>query len=283
MVRKTAGDEICRRFLLVPAGESGVMALLDCDCRVSENYVASILATFGSYNINALTGITQLEADQSLPYGDLVLKATYSHLRWPAHRTKAAKTLIFQKQDGLKYPIFMNPNIVVSVKSWLASGGVPQLHSWEDVMFGQKLLAMPGDSAKSEDYTVVSLARSSQRGGFMGLGRRVGMIAESVSAYQLGQSKRLFVPDGELISNFYFALLFAARRRLLSGDILPWLLETRGFIVPQLPQKRIDQISAELNSLSKGYTWEQQFLLLEKIIFRNFGNVLPQKDITGMI
>jgi hypothetical protein len=282
-VRKTVGDEICRRFLAAPVGQSGIIAMTDCDCRVSENYIASILAAFASYNLNGLTGKFELEADVSLPYGDLVMRATRTHLNWPAVRAKPAKTLLFQKQDGIKKSIFMNPNIVVSVKSWLASGGVPLLHSWEDVMFGQKLIGLPGDVAKSADFTVVSLARSSQRGGFMGLGRRVGMIAESVGAYREGKTGRLLVPDADLISNFYFALLYASRRGVLSGNILSWLLETRGFGGVKLSQKELNGVAAKLNKIAKVYSWEQQFLILEQIISQYFGRVFPQKDATASV
>src|SRR4029077_906363 len=36
--------EITNRFLSTPVGTEGIISMIDCDCRVSENYISSIIS-----------------------------------------------------------------------------------------------------------------------------------------------------------------------------------------------------------------------------------------------
>ncbi|MFA5991734.1 MAG: glycosyltransferase family A protein [Candidatus Doudnabacteria bacterium] len=279
--RQIVGEEAAKSFLSETfIKENGILVSTDCDCSFSHNYVSGIINSFANYELISLSGNLKLEGDPGQNFSNDVLTATKLHLNW--HLIKPIKQQIsfYNRDDGEDLNRLVTVNIAVAVKTWLAVGGTPSMHSLEDLFFCKKIFALPGSFAKSPEFTVSILNRISHRAGALSLGRRVGVINSAVESFKQGQASKLMVPDIFWLSRFYLMLMRAIELKSLDVSLLKWLMENNQF--QNLHEVNAEDLALITNTVKKMTQNQKQlnYVAIEGLIVKHLFAFLPQKDIT---
>ncbi len=280
LARNFAGNEVCRSFLTQTAvKENGILVSTDCDCRFSENYVSGIINSFANYQLISLSGSLELEADPAQTFGSDVLTATKLHLNWHLIKPAGAQISFYSQDDGEKLNRLATVNIAVTVKAWLAAGGVPSMHSLEDLFFCKKIFGLPGNFAKSPEFSVSILNRISHRAGALSLGRRVGVINLAVEEYRKGNNQKMLVPDILWLSRFYLMLTRAIELKSLNAELLKWLMEENHFKnLGDIKVRELEFVAGLIQSISRK-SKTPDYVGIENIFVKHLFAFLPQKDI----
>lgn len=281
LARRLAGEEVCRNFLTKTIiKENGILVSTDCDCRFSENYVSGIINSFSNYELISLSGNLELEADPKQNFSNKVLTATKLHLNWHLIKPTKQQISFYNKEGEENLNRLATVNIAVTVKTWLAVGGTPSMHSLEDLFFCKKIFALPGNFAKSPEFTVSILNRISHRAGALSLGRRVSVINSAVEEYQKGETKKMLVPDILWQSRFYLMLMRAIELKSLNAELLKWLMEENNFKnLNGINKKELELLAGLIQSASQK-SKVPDYAGIESIIVKHLFVFLPQKDIT---
>lgn len=277
------GTEICRRFGTAKAGSNGIIALLDCDCRVSESFLKEILETFKNPEINLVAGKWLTEVDPSHPYSEALAKAAAIHFGVDNSLKNfkvSKKRLIIQLQKGDKHkkPIArIGHNMAVRVSAWLAVGGFPRLSSFDDIIFGQRITELPGDVAFNPNYWVCNLLRPSERAGMASIGRRMKAIIESIEYFAEGRGQEVLLPDLRKINRLFLAVFESLNQDLLTPELLLGHLKNYGVSVQNLTNRDVFDlcmtITSEFREKECDHGWERT----EALVLSRFYQHLPKQ------
>jgi len=281
--RDRGGAVICQRFLSVPVGRKGIIAMTDCDCRVSPNYIAELIGVFAKPSINGVAGKWFTEIDPALPYKKLVEMGVAIHFGADHSYKKAQQgkrlPLLFQKKDSLKKIILTNgQNMAVTVRAWTGAGGVPHYSSFEDIIFGRRVTSLPGDTVYDPNFYVVTLARISERVGVMGFGRRVKHIVESISLKMKGRHFEISIPHRQQALGF-LADIFALREHGLLTEERIWELFAKWNISEESISQTHIKTLAELGSKGRHDNNGKNFQEFEQYMLKYIYPFLPTEKV----
>jgi hypothetical protein len=286
--RNRACLEIARRFLDNGRNENGIVAVTDCDCRVSPNYIRSIIDTFKEHEfLNGLCGGIEHEIDESLPYYQAVKRAFDAHVGFTGRLSPAKKYsggLALKKFHKINFvPLNTGQDLAVRLRAWFLTGGWPDRPSGEDHHFGRLVESLPGDIAFTDSYTVYPLTRISERTGLAADGRRVLKIAEAVKNYYEHKSDRVMIPDRFRQKKLFDALSKEAFNQTLDKEKVLELFIEHGREPGGLSPEICGQLAAIMNGEMAKPAGERDYAKMENFIMENFDGFLPVKDVTSLI
>lgn len=241
--RDFGGEEVYKRLL--KSKSEAVIAMIDCDCRVSPNYIEELIFTFQNPVVNGSAGKWLIKIDSKLPCHELVAKALEMHLGKnllekdykPVQKRLPFK---YQKKDKMVKNILINgQNMAIRVSAWQKAGGMMHLKSFEDLILGAKITDLPGDVVYNPNFTVTTLARKSDRVGMTGFGRRVEYIVKSAAEYHKGKIAEVHVPELYNLFQFFVRLFHVYSQHLLNERILENLLSLYGVNVKTLTKEEM--------------------------------------------
>jgi hypothetical protein len=239
LARDCAAREICLRFQSAKLGDRGVIAMTDCDCRFSSNYIFELIRTFGNPEVNAVAGNWITEIDKSVPYRKFVRQAVAIHLKNETSRPRSLPS----RRLPLKNSVITNgQNLAVSCAAFTAVGGVPHFGSMEDLVFGQKLRGLPGKAIFNPNFFIVGNIRMSERAGMTSFGRRVKSIVESIESFSNGQANKIYILDHAKVVSLFKQVIDYLRRGELDESILKSLLQSSGANISDLAASDIRQL-----------------------------------------
>jgi len=293
VARNAAAVWAAEEFLKSKAGQQGIIAMTDCECILSPNYVREITATFKKFpRLNGLSGQLMISAPPEMPYAPLVVEAVRLHLEKEnkkfketleeaPDKIKQTKKIFFQKADNLPdLGLTSGQNMAVTAKAFLQAGGIPPLYSSEDRVFGSRVEKLEGDVAKNYGYWVEAELRPSQRAGWGSLGRRVSVIAKAVEDFMQGKSERILVPDLEGSKKFHEAvnrLYFSGK---LTGKEMLRLTQEYGFTPHNLSGEFLQQWVEIFHQDNKLLGNRRNFFSSEQWLIEHLYEHYPKKDIT---
>lgn len=283
MARHWAGTKICERFFKLPIGENGIIALSDCDCEFSKNYVAEIIRTFKPLKVNRVAGKWQTRADKSYPHPQLLKQALAIHgglLTDHKIRVRPARRapLVFQKGHKLTRPISSTgQNLTVRVRAWLRVGGIGSSYSFDDMIFGYKVSALPGETVYNPNISVCTLARASERVGAVSLGRRIKMIQEAIDNFLSGKSSEIRLPDWQkMVVLFHQIHKFIKADKAITEDLLWDWFKKYGMDVERVKPRAVGELASLLNKQPYGQIGENGLNKIEDLILKEFYPYIPK-------
>ncbi len=277
--RDFAGAVSCRRFLEQAAvGSAGILVPADCDFSFSKNYVSSIIESFSNHDLISLSGNLSLEADGGQNFSEEVLRATKLHLNWHLLSPPESTLSVYNHADREKLARLMTVNTAITVKAWMMAGGVPGMYSLEDLFFCQKVFSLPGKIAKSPDFGVMILNRTSSRAGALSLGRRVGLITQAVADYENGVKKKIYVPDPAAWFKLYVKLAEILNLKNTDSRLLHKTIVESGIV--NWPGAMLEEFTVAAK-LAVNKEEMGTYSAVDKLILEYLFNFLPQKDITS--
>ncbi|MFA6131585.1 MAG: glycosyltransferase family A protein [Patescibacteria group bacterium] len=279
--RNRAGAEIVDRFMKSSGNAEGVVAITDCDCVFSNNYIQSLISSFGEHKIIGVSGNLEFEVDPELSNSDLIQRAFDIYMGKDGPKRDYSGETSFQLQT--KGTLQSGANMAVPAKVWAQVGGMPPLAGGEDIRFGQGVEKLGGQIAKNYDYTITSLIRVSERTGVQGNGRIVKKIKESVDAFVSGASDKVVIEDREKVGSFFAGVIKASQEERLTGRLLMDLMAQNNFKPNELPETEYSELADEINrELSKLET-ARDFSRIERMILEKIYPFYPEKNITNKL
>lgn len=283
--RNLAGAEICRRFLTVSAGRDGVIAMTDCDCRFSRNYIEELIRTFDYKEVNRAAGRWHTEVDPALPHRKFFRQALAIHFgqetNLPRKNLVARRLpLKFQKKDKSKKMIpISGQNMAVRARAWLKVDGIGSRYSFDDMIFAYKVSGLPGDSVYNPNFWVSTQIRVSERVGMVGLGRRVKTIYDSIEDFLRGRTNKVYIPDmGKIIRMLTLIHRSLTRGRLDASGLEKCLLE-HGMQLDEIEKKDIEELA---ECLSRDFNEEigiDGVNNVERMVLAKFYRHLPKMSL----
>jgi hypothetical protein len=286
VAKNRAGAEICQRFLSVPAAENGIIALTDCDCWFSENYIAYIIETYKEFKLNGLSGGILTEPDPKLANGGMVLQCLRIQRGQSAIRAKIppASRMFLQRKHDIKKPLLCDSqNITVTVKSWLAVGGSPKFASWENKYFMEKVMALPGEVGRNTGYTVYTLVRASKRAGLSSFGRRVYYIEQAIKNYKSGRSGKTLIHNENKSVEFFNDFFWGCAQSDFSGSRVLELMRQCEFLPNDISIEQANKIINEYRRELCLPVSEQRFDVFEKLVLKYLYPYFPIIDVTDKL
>ena len=283
VARNRAGAEIVERFLGTPQKTDGVVAITDCDCEFSPNYIKLIVDSFENNEINGVSGNLEFEIDPEIENHELVKKAfdVYMGIDREENETEKYKgEPDFAIQEGA---LRSGANMAVNAKSWALAGGMPEIAGGEDIKFGQEVEKLEGPVAKNYGYTITSLMRVSERTGVQGNGRIVKKIKESVDDFVAGKSDRIYVENMELVGAFYASLIEASQNDALTGAFIIKSMKEFNFEANNVSVEEYDNLASEVNTELGKPKAEQDMKKIQELIMDKIYPYYAQRDVTDQI
>jgi hypothetical protein len=279
--------EIALRFCQNGQGARGIMAMTDADCRVSSNYISSLIKVFKYNNqINGVSGAVHNEIDEGLPHFRQVGLAFNAHVGFSGRFSPAAKYkdgLALKKQHKLKYnPLNTGQDLAVSVGAWLMAGGFPNRPSGEDFHFGRLVENLPGDIAVTDAYTVFPLVRISTRTGLAAFGRRVEKISLAVDNFCAGKSRQVWIPDNDLQRELFRQLSRQGLKGSLTGEKTLKLLKQQGCNCAGLEALIMAELAELMNREMANPEDGRNYQEIEDFVAKYLGDRLPLRNITHL-
>lgn len=283
LARDLGGAEICKRFLSAPIGNNGIIAMTDCDCRFSENYISELIRTFHRGDVNAAAGRWLTEIDPSLNHQQLLEQALAIHIEaetdvknYKAPRRRLA--LKFRRRHNFKSLFLITgPNMAVRAAAWLAAGGVPHLSSFEDIIFGFKLMGLPGDTVYNPNFWVAALVRVSERAGMASLGRRVKVMAESIDDFMKGRQSKVYIPDKKKMFKLFADIHSLVRRRGLNEKSLKQHLVKHGADMEGFDDAAILELVGVILHQPAAKNQQRHFKKIEELVLEKYYKYLPKR------
>lgn len=230
--RNRAGAELAARFLSVPAGFQGIIAMTDCDTRVSDNFFETIINTFEENPLNGLAGRLNIEIAPGLRHGQALLRAYELYLGARTGEAVLSAPALYIKDSRTQSQAFLvtGPNMAVTVRSWCLAGGMPRWHIWEDQEFGARIERLPGHVGYHTGYSVTPYLRPSLRAGMHGFGRLAETLYAAILKYPA--TGRVRIPDPEKVRGLMRSVFQSVMSGTISGDMLGRCLASYGFLHP---------------------------------------------------
>jgi hypothetical protein len=151
--RKLGMDEAIRHFR---SDKSGILASLDADCLVEENYLTEIYRNFKQYGLNSAT-IAFHHPVEHLDEADPLRLATVQYEMYMNYYRSALEYC------GYPYPYFtVGSAFAVTAETYLKVGGMGKQQSGEDFYFLQKVFPL-GKTKFIDTTCVYPAARTSDR------------------------------------------------------------------------------------------------------------------------
>jgi GT2 family glycosyltransferase len=281
VARDRAGAEIIDRFMKSSGNTEGAIAITDCDCIFSRNFIKSLIASFEEHKINGVSGNLEFEIDSSLPNQELIKKAfdIYMGKDGPKKDYSGEPNFKIQKEGALQ----AGANMTVTAKAWAMVNGMPRIAGGEDIRFGKNIEDLRGQVAKNYDYTITSLIRVSERTGLQGNGRIVKKIKESVDDFVAGKTDRIVVEDREMVDKFFNGVLRANESKALKGKLFLDLMKECNFKQNNIPESEYDELASEINTELEKPKSEQELKKIEKLILEKIYPYYPERDVTDRI
>jgi hypothetical protein len=281
VARDRAGAEIVDRFMTSSGNTEGAIAITDCDCTFSRNFIKSLIQSFEQHKINGVSGNLEFEIDPSLPNQELMKKAfdIYMGKDGPKEDYSGEPNFKFQKEGALQ----AGANMAVTAKAWAMVNGMPRIAGGEDIRFGKNVEELRGQVAKNYDYTITSLIRVSERTGLQGNGRIVKKIKESIDDFVAGKSDKIVVEDREMVNKFFNGILRANENKTLKGNLILDLMKNCGFKQNNIPESEYDELAHEVNTELEKPKSEQELKKIERLILEKIYPYYPEKDVTDRI
>lgn len=281
VARDRAGAEIVDRFMTSSGNTEGAIAITDCDCTFSRNFIKSLIQSFEQHKINGVSGNLEFEIDPSLPNQELMKKAfdIYMGKDGPKEDYSGEPNFKFQKEGALQ----AGANMAVTAKAWAMVNGMPRIAGGEDIRFGKNVEELRGQVAKNYDYTITSLIRVSERTGLQGNGRIVKKIKESIDDFVAGKSDKIVVEDREMVNKFFNGVLRANENKTLKGNLILDLMKDCGFKQNNIPESEYDELAREVNAELEKPKSEQELKKIERLILEKIYPYYPEKDVTDRI
>lgn len=285
--RNRGALELALRFLSTPQKFTGIMATSDADCRFSPNYISIITSVLKKYKLNGLAGALEPESDFDLLYPAAIKKAFELHWGASGRHSPAGrlgKKILLKKRHRYPHQLLISgQDIVVPIKTWLKTGGMPNRASSSDYHFGRLVESLPGDVGQSDEYTVQTLTRVSERAGLGCFGRRVKRIANFVGAYAQGKSDKIYVPDLQKQKLFMNALIQKASSKQLTGEMVGALAREHGCLPHPHSPVKLGELAEILKKEVDRPEDARNFLQTEQWLLLNFYDYLPVKDVTRQV
>lgn len=281
VARDRAGAEILERFLKSSGNTEGAIAITDCDCTFSRNFIKSLIASFEEHKINGVSGNLEFEIDPSLTNQELIKKAfdIYMGKDGPKQDYLGEPNFKIQKEGALQ----AGANMAVTAKAWAMVNGMPRIAGGEDIRFGKNIEDLRGQVAKNYDYTITSLIRVSERTGLQGNGRIVKKIKESVDDFVAGKTDRIVVEDREMVNKFFNGVLRANESKALKGKLFLDLMKECNFKQNNIPEAEYDELASEINIELEKPRSEQELKKIERLILEKIYPYYPERDVTDRI
>lgn len=278
VARDRAGAEIVDRFMTSSGNTEGAIAITDCDCTFSRNFIKSLIQSFEQHKINGVSGNLEFEIDPSLPNQELMKKAfdIYMGKDGPKEDYSGEPNFKFQKEGALQ----AGANMAVTAKAWAMVNGMPRIAGGEDIRFGKNIEDLRGQVAKNYDYTITSLIRVSERTGLQGNGRIVKKIKESVDDFVAGKTDRIVVEDREMVDKFFNGVLRANESKALKGKLFLDLMKECNFKQNNIPEAEYDELASEINTELEKPRSEQELKKIERLILEKIYPYYPERDVT---
>jgi|GEM_PF-1492767 len=281
IARNRAGAEIVDRFMRSSGNTEGVVAITDCDCVFSENYIKSLIESFGNHKINGVSGNLEFEIDPILPNRELIQRAFDIYMGKDHPKGDYSGESDFQLQtEGV---LQSGANMAVPARVWAQVGGMPPLAGGEDIQFGENVEKLGGQVAKNYCYTITSLIRISERTGLQGNGRIVKKIKESIDAFVSGRSDKVVIEDREKVGNFFGEVIKAFEERRLTGRLLMDLMARNNFKQNELPETEYNELANEINQELGKIETDRDYRKIERTILERIYPFYPEKDIADRL
>lgn len=283
IARNRAGAEIAARFLETSKKSDGVIAITDCDCTFSSNYIKSLIESFEENKINGVSGNLEFEIDPELPNKELIQKAFDVYMGINRGENKSEKykgEADFKIQKGA---LKAGADMAVTVKAWVEAGGMPQIAGGEDIRFGQNVENLKGSVAKNYSYTVTSLIRVSERTGLQGNGRIVKKIKESIDAFLAGNSNKIHVENRKMVDKFYNIIIDANQKGTLNGELFVKSMRDCDFKSNNISVEEYNELADEINTELKKHHSEQELKKIQELILNKIYPYYPEIDVKEQI
>lgn len=279
---KDSGGWIAHQRLASQKGQ-GIIAICDCDCRFSENFVAEIIESFKFPNVAAVSGPWFTEVDPALDHREILEQAAALHfgkeysIRHRQPLTEKAP-LRFQKRDKIKKSVFVSgPTAIVSTGAWKGVGGMEHTNSFEDIIFKNKLQDLPGEIIYNPNFWVVNLFRVSERAGMASVGRRVGLMVESIEKFLGGQTKEVALPDLQKSRRLFDAVIASVRMGRLTPEELEDQLKSHDVEMDNIDRQDLHKLTETINYEYQNRAFSHGWERTEELVIKKFYRHLPKK------
>lgn len=286
--RDWGGAEICADFLSVHAKENGIIAMTDCDCRVSNNYIYELIKSFKPEDVNVVAGRWLTEVDPALAHGELLRQAFAIHVgghtdfKYYAESELQMQTKSHKRHGVAKVHMSNGQNMAVRVRAWLASGGVPHISSFEDLIFGQRLSVLPGEMVYNPNFSVITLLRVSERVGMAGIGRRVRTMHSSIEDFLAGRSGQIAIPDRNKMFGLFNDVYSSVCAQKLTSKILCKHLLKYGVDLNLIDAADIQNLTVIIMEAAKGKHGKRGFAKIENLVLKKIYPHLPKQILGGV-
>jgi hypothetical protein len=281
VARNRAGAEILQRYIESSGDIERVIAITDCDCTFSNNFISSLIYSFENYKINGVSGELNFEVDYSLQNKELVKKAFDIYMGKSENKEDYSKELNLRPQE--EGVLESGANMAVTGRVWGLVEGMPEKSGGEDTEFGKRVKELEGTVWINYDYTVTSLIRESERTGLQANGRIVKKIKESIEKYIAGEEQKIVIEDREKMNGFFTSILEAGENKYLSGELIISLMEEYDFKENNISSEEYDRLAQEINNELGKAREDQDTKRIEKSIEGLIYPYYPEKDITDKI
>lgn len=278
MAKDRVGAEICKRFITTPQGFDGIVAITDCDCTFSPNYIQALIDAFESQQIKGLLiGNLDFSLDPALPNTALTKKALEIFFEADGTFAKSNKNTGLEEKNGVynKETFMRGANMAVKARTWALVGGHSKVPSGDDLAFGRKVYEQTGSLIKSYDYTVTTIFRASERVGSQGMGRIVASVNDSVTKFLEGEADKVLIEDMDKTRKFYGAIKEAHLAGKLTGAFILEQMKRNSFLKTDFEVTHYELLASKIGV--------EQTKEVDDLIFKLVYPYYPTRDITSEI
>lgn len=281
--RNRAGKEICQRFLNSSAKESGIIALTDCDCEFSSNYIFELIKTFNNNKVvvNRVAGkmFMQVEKGKNKKIMEMASIVHFDHdYLFNLSKIKLKQPLRYFYPQGSKKLYIAGQNIAVTVSAWFKAGGITGQSSFADMLFVKRVDQLSGAVVYNPNFWVCTLFRVSKRAGLVGLGQRVSLISESIENYTAGKSNSIKIPHWPSIYSLATKIILLVKNGQQNVELVREIAYRHGVDWQRISDEVIKTTLNLLHIFIHTNPTVKQVRDLEKNILTYFYNNLPTKE-----
>lgn len=277
--------ELANRFLTsTKAGQNGIIALADCDCILSPNFLQALTVDFVDPTVNACSGILQYAMPNSVKKTQILQKALETYLHRPLMIRNQPKKLMRRNDSKTNRIISCCPNLAVRVRSYIAVGGMGKHISNAGTALAIKLSSLPGLTCVDMNYSVFVLARPSARADLFSFGRAVEFISRSVEAYMIGKANKVLLPKTEDVRVFLGVAAGLAKNGKINEDNLRRLCEELQMPAERLSAANFKELALAVeDDMSQPLGIRPPLWRTMAVVAEKFYDSFPKTDITSLV